>query len=117
VATGSEVHLAMAVHKELTEDGVRSRVVGIPSWHLFERQPSECRDKVFLGGVPILAIEAGVSPGWRPYVGPQVGVVVVDRFGASARGEVVMGEYGLSSENVRQGALDLLGRGNEGGRR
>jgi transketolase len=117
VATGSEVQLALAVHKELTEEGVRSRVVSLPSWHLFERQPPEYRDEVFPGGVPILAVEAGVSLGWRPYVGPRVAVVGVDRFGASAPGEVVMREYGLSVENVHKRALDLLGRGQEARRR
>lgn len=110
VATGSEVHLALAAYKELTDEGLRPRVVSLPSWHLFETQPAEYRDEVFPPGVPILAVEAGVSLGWKPYVGPRIAVVGVDRFGASAPGEVVMREYGLSVENVRQQALALLGR-------
>jgi transketolase len=110
VATGSEVHLILAAHKELTEEGVRSRAVSLPSWHLFETQPAEYRDEVFPPGVPILAVEAGVTLGWRPYVGSHIEVVGVDRFGASAPGDVVMREYGLSVENVRQRALTMLGK-------
>ena len=56
----------------------------------------------------MLAIEAGVSLGWRPYVGPGIEVIGVDRFGASAPGEIVMREYGFSVDHVIQRALDLV---------
>jgi len=55
-----------------------------------------------------LAIEAGISLGWRSYVGPRIEVIGVDRFGASAQGAVVMREYGFSIDNVTQRALDLV---------
>ena len=58
--------------------------------------------------VPMLAIEAGVSLGWRPYVGPGIPTIGVDRFGASAPGEIVMREYGFSVEHVIQQALTVI---------
>ncbi len=89
-------------------DGVAARVVSLPSWNLFEEQSQAYRDQVFPPGTPILAVEAGVSLGWRPYVGEGAEVIGVDRFGASAPGDVVMREYGFTAENVRKRALDLL---------
>jgi transketolase len=108
IATGSEVHLALAAHHQLVQEGVKARMVSLPSCDLFEAQPVEYRDRVSPPGVPMLVIEAGVSLGWKSYIGPQIPVVGVDRFGASAPGEVVMREYGFSVENVHQRALALL---------
>jgi transketolase len=82
--------------------------VSLPSWNLFEGQSHAYRDQLFPPGTPILAVEAGASLGWRPYVGGDVEVIGVDRFGASAPGDVVMREYGFTPENVRKRALDLL---------
>lgn len=108
VATGSEVHVALGGREMLMRDGVAVRVVSLPSWNLFEGQSHAYRDQVFPPGTPILAVEAGVSLGWRPYVGEGAEVIGVDRFGASAPGDVVMREYGFTAENVRKRALDLL---------
>ena len=108
VATGSEVHVVLNAREMLQSDGVAARVVSLPSWNLFDKQSQAYRDQVFPAGVPILAVEAGVSLGWRPYVGGDVEVIGVDRFGASAPGDVVMREYGFTPENVRAWALDLL---------
>ncbi len=110
IATGSEVHLALAAREKLETQGVRARVVSLPSWHLFASQPIEYRESVLPPEVPMLAIEAGVSLGWRPYVGPGIEVIGVDRFGASAPGEIVMREYGFSVEHVTQRALALTTR-------
>jgi transketolase len=60
--------------------------------------------------VPMLALEAGVSLGWRPYVGPGIEVIGVNHFGASAPGSMVMNEYGFSVEHVTQQALALIER-------
>jgi transketolase len=108
VATGSEVHLALEARKQLEKDGVKARMVSLPSWNLFVNQPDEYRQEVFPTGVPILAIEAGVSLGWKSYVGPQIEVIGVDKFGASAPGETVMRHYGFSVENISKHAKKLL---------
>jgi transketolase len=108
VATGSEVHLALRAREMLLDDSVAARVVSLPSWNLFQEQAQAYRDQVFPPGIPVLAVEAGVSLGWRPYVGKGVEVIGVDRFGASAPGEVVMSEYGFTAENVRDRTLDVL---------
>jgi transketolase len=108
IATGSEVQLALAAREKLETQGVRTRVVSLPSWNLFIAQPVEYRETVFPLEVPMLAIEAGVSLGWRPYIGPGIATIGVDRFGASAPGEIVMREYGFSVENVLQEAHALI---------
>lgn len=105
IATGSEVQLALAVREKLETQGVRARVVSLPCWNLFDAQPVEYRGAVLPPAVPMLAIEAGVSLGWRPYVGPGIAVVGVDRFGTSAPGEIVMREYGFSVDHVTQQAI------------
>ncbi len=110
IATGSEVQLALAAREKLDTQGVRARVVSLPCWNLFEAQPVEYREAVLPPEVPMLAIEAGVSLGWRPYVGPGIEVIGVDRFGASAPGEIVMREYGFSVDQVTQRALALIKR-------
>jgi transketolase len=108
VATGSEVHLALAAREALSREGIAAQVVSLPCWHLFDGQSAQYRERVLPPDVPILAIEAGVSLGWRSYVGPQIAVVAVDRFGASAPGEVVMDHYGLNVENVCRHVRALL---------
>jgi len=108
IATGSEVQLALAAREKLEAQGVRARVVSLPCWNLFDAQPLEYRESVFPLEVPMLAIEASVSLGWQPYIGPGIATIGVDRFGASAPGEIVMREYGFSVENVLQQALALI---------
>ncbi len=112
VATGSEVHLAQRTQEGLTREGVAARVVSLPSWHLFQGQPETYRTQVLPAGVPILVLETGVSLGWQSYfgAGPEIEVMGVDQFGASAPGEVVIQEYGFNEDNVRQRALALLRR-------
>jgi transketolase len=110
VATGSEVHLALAARERLTDEGARVRVVSLPCWELFATQPEEYRYRVVPPGVPLLAIEAGTPLGWQSYLGPQTAVIGVDHFGASAPGEVVMREYGFTVENVCERARALIQR-------
>jgi transketolase len=108
IATGSEVQLALAARKKLDTQGVRARVVSLPSWNLFDVQPIEYREAVLPPEVPMLAIEAGTPLGWRPYVGPGIAVIGVDRFGASAPGNVVMNEYGFNIDQVVRQALAVV---------
>ncbi len=100
VATGSEVHLALEAHEKLLEENIQTRVVSFPCWELFAEQPEEYRRGVFPDGIPVLAIEAGVSLGWKPYFGSGIDVIAVDKFGASAPGKVVMEKYGFTVDNV-----------------
>ncbi len=108
IATGSEVQLAIAARAKLEDQGVRARVVSLPCWNLFDKQPDEYKEAVLPPDVPMLAIEAGTSLGWRPYVGPGIATIGVNRFGASAPGETVMREYGFTVEHVVQQALSVV---------
>ncbi len=101
IATGSEVALALAARDKLREEEIRARVVSLPSWDLFDGQTQAYRDAVLLpGAAKRLALEAGSPFGWERYIGSDGSVIGVDRFGASAPGEVVMREYGFTVENV-----------------
>jgi transketolase len=109
IATGSEVALALKARDRLESEGIPTRVVSMPSWELFERQPREYRDEVLPPSCPArLAIEAGVSLGWKKYVGDRGDSVSLDRYGASAPGEKVLEELGFSVDNVVRRARRLL---------
>ncbi len=105
VGTGSEVSVCLGAAAELAADGVAARVVSMPSWELFEQTPPEYRASVISSGIPSLAVEAGSSMGWHRWVDD---VVSVDRFGASAPGDVVMFEYGINPANVAARARELI---------
>jgi transketolase len=109
MASGSEVHLVLEAREKLSAEHVNARVVSIPSWELFDKQPKDYRDSVLLPWVKVrLAVEAGVSQGWHRYVGDHGGLIVLDRFGASAPGGVVMRELEFTVENVVRRARALL---------
>jgi transketolase len=108
IATGSEVHLALSARDQLAGEGLNIRVVSLPCWSLFKEQPEAYRSQVLVQGVPSLAIEAGETLGWNSYLGPPMSVMGVDRYGASAPGEVIMREYGFTVEDVCQQIRTLL---------
>ncbi len=108
ITTGSEVSLALAAQDELAKQSIAARVVSMPCWELFDQQPAEYQRQVLLPQVPKLAIEAGVSQGWWRYVGEDGDVIGLDRFGASAPGDVVMEKFGFSVDNVVKRALALI---------
>jgi transketolase len=111
IATGSEVHLALEAKAMLQEEGIKARVVSMPSWELFAQQPPSYRDSVLPPECRArLAIEAGSPVGWHRWVGHNGDVIAVDRFGASAPGETVYREYGFTNENVLAKVRRLLGR-------
>ena len=115
IATGSELSLAVQAQLSLVKDGVRARVVSLPSWELFDEQPPDYRDQVLPPAVSArLSIEAGSPQGWHRYVGPGGAVLAVEDFGASAPGDQVLREYGFSVERVCQLALELTGRVGKG---
>jgi len=109
IATGSEVHLALEAQKRLgDEDGIKARVVSMPSWELFLEQPQEYRDLVIPPSVKKrIAIEAASPMGWCRWVGDQGVVIGVDRFGTSAPGPEVLRRYGFNVENVVEHARAL----------
>ncbi|OYV44278.1 MAG: transketolase, partial [Burkholderiales bacterium 21-58-4] len=111
IASGSEISLIVAAQHKLQEQNIAVRLVSMASWELFESQSQEYRDSVLPPSVPArLAVEAGAPQGWHRYVGDRGDVLGVDRFGASAPGQIVMNKYGFSVENVCKRALALLER-------
>jgi len=111
LATGSEVSLAVDAQKVLAEEGINVSVVSMPSWDRFEKQDAAYKNSVLPKSVKKrLAIEMGTSFGWERYTGDEGSVLGIDRFGASAPGEIVMKEYGFSTENVVARVKSLLNR-------
>jgi transketolase len=109
IATGSEVSLALEAREKLQAEGIATRVVSMPCIELFEEQPQDYRNQVLPPSVTArLAVEAGVRQGWDRYVGPAGDVVCLDRFGASAPGDVALRELGFNVENVLTQAKRLL---------
>ena len=111
IASGSEVSLAIAAHETLTGQGVRSRVVSMPSWDIFEHQPRSYRDSVLPPGVTArVAIEQGSVLGWERYVGPAGRVIGMQTFGASAPLKELLRNFGFAPERVVATAKEMLGR-------
>jgi transketolase len=108
IATGSELWPALDAARLLAGEGIRARVVSLPSWRIFEEQTAGYKASVLLKGVPRLAVEAGATLGWWKYVGLDGDVIGLDRFGASAPGPIAMKELGFSAENVAARARKLL---------
>lgn len=108
IATGSEVHLALAAKEQIANQGVKARVVSMPSLEIFGEQPHDYKKHVLPPNIPKLAVEAGVPDGWYKYVGDTGDVIGLNRFGASASGDVVMEKFGFNVENVIKHSLALL---------
>ncbi len=109
IATGSEVHVALAAAKILAAEGVAARVVSALCLERFDEQPAEYRDRVLPPAVRArVSVEAGASFGWRRYVGDGGAAVGIDRFGASAPGDRAMKELGITADNVAARARALL---------
>lgn len=111
IATGSEVSLVLAAHQQLSGEGIRSRVVSMPSWELFEAQTSEYRESVLPAAVSArVSVEAGSPFGWERYVGLAGAIIGVNHFGASAPGPELLKHYGFTVEHVAATARDVLAR-------
>lgn len=111
ISTGSEVALCLEARARLATSGIRTRLVSMPSWELFDEQPMEYRAAI-LGpaGIPRLAVEVSIVHGWRHYTGDRGAVLGVKCFGASAPGKEVLRHYGFTVENVVTRALALIQR-------
>jgi transketolase len=109
IGTGSEVHLAVAAYEELVADGVRARVVSLPSWHMFDQQDDEYRESVLPAVVTArVAVEQASTMGWDRYVGPGGRIVGMHTFGASAPLKDLQSEFGFTPEKVVEAARSLL---------
>ena len=109
IATGSEVHLALEARDELETDGIRTRVVSLPCWELFDRQPQEYRDRVLPRAVRArIAIEQASTLGWDRYVGDGGAVIGMHTFGASAPLKQLLTKFGFTPEQVAQTARERV---------
>lgn len=108
VASGSEVSLALESAKALAANGIRARVVSMPSWSLFDQQEADYRASVIKPDLPSVVIEAGIAQGWHKYVGLNARFVTVETFGASAPYKDVFKHYGLTVEHVCAQAMSLV---------
>jgi transketolase len=111
IASGSEVVLAVDAHETLTSQGIRSRLVSMPSWDIFEHQPRSYRDEVLPPKVKArVAVEQGSVLGWDRYVGPEGRIIGMKTFGASAPLKELQRKFGFEPERVVAAAKELLGR-------
>jgi transketolase len=111
IGTGSEVGLTVAARQKLAEQKIQARIVSMPSWELFDLQTREYRESVLPSSVrPRLAVEAALPQGWHRYVGDSGDVIGIERFGASAPGNVVMEKLGFTVDHVVERAMRLLGK-------
>lgn len=109
LASGSEVAIALAAAESLAARKVSVRVVSMPSWELFDKQPEAYRQEVLPENVQArVAVEAGSPQGWHRYVGSRGIVIGLDHFGASAPYQTLYEKFGLTADNVAEAALKLL---------
>ena len=110
IASGSEVAPALEAYEKLSAEGVAARLVSMPSWDLFEKQPQAYRDEVLPPGVTArLGVEAASPFGWERYVGQKGAVIGINRFGASAPYKVLAEKFGFTAANIMKCAHELLG--------
>ena len=100
IATGSELDLALQSQEALKAEGIKARVVSMPSTNVFDRQDKAYQDSVLTPGVKRVSIEAGVTDFWRKYVGLEGGTVGIDTFGESAKGPDLFEHFGFTVDNV-----------------
>jgi transketolase len=101
IGTGSEVSLCIDAYVQLKKDGIRARVVSMPSWELFERQSHDYREQVLPAAVTArVAVEQGTTFGWSKYVGATGAAIGLDRFGASAPFQQLQKKFGFTVDNV-----------------
>jgi transketolase len=111
IASGSEVSLIVEAHEALASRGIRSRVVSMPSWDIFEHQPQSYRQEVLPPTVKArIAVEQGSELAWERYVGADGRVIGMKTFGASAPLKELQRKFGFEPEKVVAMAMELLGR-------
>jgi len=111
IASGSEVSLAVHAHETLLAEGIRSRLVSMPSWEIFEQQPKTYRNNVLLPHVRVrVAVEQASTFGWERYVGDAENVIGMNTFGASAPLKELQRKFGFEPDNIVQAVKRQLGR-------
>jgi transketolase len=111
IATGSEVHVALAAREKLEAQNVRARVVSMPSWELFEEQDRAYRESVLPPAVTArVVVEAGTRFGWERWAGPDGCFITIERFGASAPAEVLFEKLGFTADAIAGEARAALDR-------
>jgi transketolase len=111
IASGSEVSLAVEAHDKLIAEGIRSRVVSMPSWDIFEHQTPEYRDSVLPPAVKArVAVEQASAFGWERYVGSSGHVIGMRTFGASAPLKALQEKFGFEPDRVTAAAKELLAK-------
>jgi transketolase len=111
IASGSEVSLAVQAHEQLLAEGIRSRVVSMPSWEIFDHQQQEYRDSVLPPSVKArVAVEQASTLGWARYVGESGRVIGMKTFGASAPLKELQRKFGFEPDKVAAAAKEALGR-------
>jgi transketolase len=109
IATGSEIAMTLSAAHKLAEEGIKVRVVSMPSWEVFDRQEQEYRDNVLPPQLSNrIAIEAGIKLGWEHYVGLKGKIIGMAGFGASAPGPVLYEKFGFTAANIITVAKELL---------
>lgn len=109
IATGSEVSMTLEASEQLESDGIKARVVSMPSWELFEAQDHNYKEKVLPKNVKArLSVEAGIKQGWEKYVGDAGDSLSIEKYGASAPLKVIFEKYGFSVENIVVKAKELI---------
>ena len=111
IATGSEVYLCVDADEKLKAEGIRARVVSLPSWDLFDQQDQSYRDQVLPPDITArIAVEQAAVLGWAQYVGPKGRVIGMRSFGASAPLKDLQKKFGFTPEAVVQAARELAGK-------
>ena len=110
LSTGAEVWQIIKAAAELKKEGIVARIISMPSWQLFERQPESYKLEVLPNHIPKFAVEAGASLGWWKWVGRHGDVLGLDRFGASAPGTLALEKLGFGVDNIVRRAKELLAK-------
>ena len=109
VANNIMVMKSLNVAERLAKEGIEMRVVSLPSWEIFDRQPVEYRNQVLPPKISArLAVEAGIRLGWEHYVGLSGKIIGMDTFGASAPGTVLYEKFGFTPANIVAAAKEML---------
>ncbi len=109
IASGSEVHIALEAHISLLSKGIKSRLINMASWELFDKQPAEYREKIIPPEIKVrLSIEAGITMGWCKYTGDCGQILGRDSFGVSAPYKKLAGEFGFTAKSIVEKILCMI---------